>query len=138
MYKNCPKIKKKFYFTKPASKRVISTWNHFIGSKYKIIMKFGQKNGRFCFWQRVRKLLENYGKALFYETYIKESNINRKHLIWSNDKIITKFWAKKWVSLVLGKVHENFLKRKEKSYFTKLASKRVISTGNHLFSPMRI
>ena len=72
---------------------------------------------------------------LFYETYIKESNNNRKPVIWSHDKIITKFGPKKWVSFVLGKVYENYPKLKKKYYFTKLTSSRVISTGQHLFSP---
>ena len=51
------------------------------------------------------------------------------------DKIITKFGQKKWASFVLGKVYENYPKIKEKSYFKKLTSKRVISTGNPLFGP---
>ena len=33
---------------------------------------------------------------LFDRTYFKESNINRKPFIWSQDKIITKFGQKKW------------------------------------------
>ena len=72
---------------------------------------------------------------LFYKTYFKESNINWKPLIWSKYKIITKFEPKKWASLVLGKVYKNCPKIKKKFYFTKLTSKRVISTGNHLFGP---
>ena len=32
---------------------------------------------------------------LFYETYFEESNIKRKPLIWSSDKIIKKFGTKK-------------------------------------------
>ena len=72
---------------------------------------------------------------LFYETYFEESNINRKPLIWSHDKIVMKFGPKKWVTLVLGQVYENCPKSKEKCYFTKLTSKRVISTRNNLFGP---
>ena len=50
-----------------------------------------KKMGEFGFGHSVRKLLENYGKVLFYETYFEESNINWKPLIWSQNKIITKF-----------------------------------------------
>ena len=50
--------------------------------------------GKFCFGQSVRKLLENYGKMLFNETYFEQINMNRKPLIWSQDKIITKFGQK--------------------------------------------
>ena len=52
-------------------------------------------------------------KVLFYETNFEESNINRKPLIWSDDKLVMKFGPKKWVSLVLGKVHENCPKIKK-------------------------
>ena len=88
--------------------------------------------GEFGFGHRVRKLPENDGKVLFYETYFEESNINWKPLIWSHDKIVTKFGPKKWVSLVLVKVYR-CLKIKEKYYFTKPTLKRVISTRIHLF-----
>ena len=47
--------------------------------------------GEFGFWQIVRKLSENQGKVLFYETYFKESNINWKTFMWSRDKKIMKF-----------------------------------------------
>ena len=55
--------------------------------------------GEFGFGQSVRKLPENYGKVLFYETNFEDSNINQKPLIWSHNKIITKFGKKKngWV-----------------------------------------
>ena len=43
------------------------------------------------FGQSVRKLPEILNKMLFYETYLEDSNINQKLLIWSQDKIITKF-----------------------------------------------
>ena len=86
--------------------------------------------GEFGFGQSVRKPPKNYGKVLFYGTNFEESNINMKPLIWSKDKIIKKFGQKKWVNLVLGKVYKNCPKFKEKCYFTKLTSKRVISTGN--------
>ena len=42
-------------------------------------------------------------------------------------------WTKKWVSLVLGKVYENCQKIKKRCYFTRLTSKIVILTRNHLF-----
>ena len=53
--------------------------------------------GEFLFGQSVQKLPGNYGILFFYETYSEESNINRKLLIWSLDKIKTKFGPKKWV-----------------------------------------
>ena len=43
-----------------------------------------------------------------------------------------KFEEKKWVSLVLGKVYENWPKIKEKCYLTKLTSKILISTKKPL------
>ena len=92
--------------------------------------------GEFGFWQSVRKLPENCEKVLFSETYIEESNINRKPLNWTHDKIEMKFGPKKWVSFVFGKVNENYLKIKKKCYFTKLISKRVISARNHIFGPI--
>ena len=73
--------------------------------------------GEFSFGHSVRKLHGNYGKVLFTKTYIEVKNINRKPLIWSKYKIITKYGPKKWVSLVFGKVHENCPKRKEKVLF---------------------
>ena len=73
--------------------------------------------GAFGFGQSVRKQPEKEEKVLFYETYIKESNINRKPLIWSHDKKITKFGPKKWVSLVLGKKYETCPKIKKKVLF---------------------
>ena len=91
--------------------------------------------GEFGFRQSVQKLHKNKEKVLFYDFYFEESNVNRKPHIWSLDKKIMKFGQKKWSSFVLGKVYENCLKIKEKCYFTKLISKRVISTGNHLFGP---
>ena len=51
--------------------------------------------GEFGFGQSARKLLENKGKVLFYETYFQESNIIWKPLIWSTYKIITIFGPKK-------------------------------------------
>ena len=78
------------------------------------------------FGQSVRKLSENYRKMLFYETYFEESLINQKPLIWSKDKILTKLGQTKWASLALEKVYENCTKIKEKLYFSKLTSKRVI------------
>ena len=63
---------------------------------------------------------------LFYETYFKDSNIDRKPLIRVQDNIIMKFGQKKWVSLVWGKVYENYTKIKSKCYFAELTSKRVI------------
>ena len=41
---------------------------------------------------------------LFDKTYFEESSINRKPLILTQDKIITKFEKKKWANLDLGKV----------------------------------
>ena len=65
----------------------------------------------FCFGQGIRKLPEKEGKLLFYKTYFEET-------------------------FVLGKVYENYAKKKEKCYFIKLTSKRVISSGKHLFGPI--
>ena len=50
--------------------------------------------GEFCFRQSVRKLIENYEKVLFYETFFEESKINWKPLIWSNYNIKRKFGQK--------------------------------------------
>ena len=58
------------------------------------------------------------------------SNINRKPLIWSQDNLITKFGLKNWESFVRGIVYKNYPKLEEKRYFSKLTSKRVISTEN--------
>ena len=87
-------------------------------------MKFGPKKKmiEFCFRQSVQKLPEIQGKVLFWETYFEVSNINRKLLICSQDKIIMKFWQKKWVSLILGKLYENCPKLKKKCYFGKHTS----------------
>ena len=63
--------------------------------------------GEFGFWQTVQKLPENEAKVLFYETYFEDSNINRRLLIWSHGKIITKFRKKKMGEFGLGKVYEN-------------------------------
>ena len=51
--------------------------------------------GEFGFWESVRKMPENLVKVLFYETCFEESNVNRTPLIWSKNKIITKFEQKK-------------------------------------------
>ena len=63
--------------------------------------------GKFCFGQSKRILPKNCGKFLFDKTYFDKSNINRKPIIWSKDKIITKFGPKKQASLVLDKVYKN-------------------------------
>ena len=83
------------------------------------------------------KVYENYPKIeeKFYFTKLTwKSNINQKPIIWSRDKIMTKFGQKKkWMNLVLDKVFENCTKIKEKCNFMKLTSKGVISIENHLF-----
>ena len=84
--------------------------------------------GEFGFAQSLRKQNENEGKMLLDKTYYEESNINRKPLIWSQDKIITKFGQKKWARLVLAKVCDICSKVRVKCYLTKLILKRVIST----------
>ena len=58
--------------------------------------------GDFGLWKSVQKLHENQGKVLFDKTYFEESNINRKPLIWSEDKIITKFGPKKMIEFGFG------------------------------------
>ena len=64
----------------------------FISSQDKIITKFCQKKmGQFGFGKSVQKLPKNSGQVSFEEAYFEEININRKPLIWSQDKIITKF-----------------------------------------------
>ena len=55
------------------------------------------------FGQSVRKLPKILGKMLFCETYLENSNINQKLLIWSQDKIIMKFGQQKCVSFILEK-----------------------------------
>ena len=91
--------------------------------------------GKFGYGQSVRKLPENQEKVLFYKTYFEENNINCKPLILSKYKKKKKFGTKKWESLVLSKVYENCSKIEKKCYFTKITSKRVISTINHLYGP---
>ena len=56
----------------------------------------------FASGQSVRKLHENKRKVFFYKTYFEESNINRKPLICSEDKIITKLGQKILVSFAFG------------------------------------
>ena len=85
-----------------------------------------KKKGEFGFGQSVRKLHENYGKVLFDETYFEESNINRKPLIWSQNKIITKFQQKNVRVLFMEKCTETAQKLRKKCYFIKLTLKRVI------------
>ena len=58
------------------------------------------------------KTNRNLSKNVIYKTFI--CNINQKLIIWSQGNIITKFGQKKYVSLVLGKVYENYPKFKEK------------------------
>ena len=82
--------------------------------------------GEFGFGQSIQKMYENYGKVLFYETYLEKNNINGKPLFWSQNKITTKFVQKKWVSFIFDKVYENYPKIKEKCYFMELTSKTVI------------
>ena len=54
---------------------------------------------------------------LFDGTYFEKSNIIKKSLISSQDKIIMKFGRKKGASLVFGQVYENFSKIKKKVLF---------------------
>ena len=72
---------------------------------------------------------------LFDETYFEEGNINQKPLIWSEDKIITKFEQEKIGEFGFGQVYENCTKIKKSVSFMKPISKRVISTSNILFRP---
>ena len=110
--------------------------NPLIWSKYKKITKFGKKKMReFGFGKVYENCPKIKKKVLFYKSYFEEGNINQKPLTWSHYKIITKFGQIFFMSLVLGKVNKNSPKIKEKRYFTKLTSKRVISSRNHLFGP---
>ena len=55
---------------------------------------------------------------LFYETYFEKSNINKKPLIWSRDKIITKFGKKKKMAeFDFGKIIRKLPKNKGKVLF---------------------
>ena len=66
------------------------------------------------------KTARKVGKSVIFQNLLRrEKYINWKSLIWSKDKIITKFGKKKWSSLVLVKVYENCPEIKEKCYFTK-------------------
>ena len=56
----------------------------------------------FSFGKSVRKLPKNLEEVLFYETYLEECNINQKPLIWSHNKIITKFTHKKMGEFGIG------------------------------------
>ena len=119
------------YFEESNINRKLLIW-----SNYKIIMKFRPKKWVSFVLEKVyEKCPENKGKVLFYERYFEMGNMNRKQLIWSHYKIITKFGPKKWVSLVLGKGYENCPKIKEMSYFKKPTLKRVKSIKNQLFGP---
>ena len=137
VYEKHRKIKKKCYFKKPSWKRVIWTINHLFGPMIWLKWNLDKKKGVCYFGQSVRKLHENYGIVLFYETYSEVGIISQNPLVWSHYKIVTKFRPKKWVSFVLEKVYENCPKIKKKCYFTKPNSKWVISTGNHLFGPIK-
>ena len=53
-----------------------------------------KKNGRVWIWAKCTKPNRKLRKMLFDETYFEESNINKKPLICSQDKIITKFKQK--------------------------------------------
>ena len=55
------------------------------------------------FLAKHKKTAQNYGKMLLDKTYFEESNINRKPLIWSQDKIILKFRQKNERDWFLGK-----------------------------------
>ena len=55
----------------------------------------------------------------FQDTHFEESNINRKPLIKSHDKIVMQFGPKNQAGLVWGKVYENFQKMKKKVLFYK-------------------
>ena len=104
-----------------------------ISSQEKIISKFGpKKNASFVLGKMYKNCLK-LRKRVIWWNLLRESNINRKSLISSHDKITTKFGQKKWVSLVLGKVYENCTKIRIKCYLSKLTSKSVISIGNPLF-----
>ena len=85
-----------------------------------------KKNEQVWFWAKFSKIARKLRKVLFYETYFKESNIDWNPLILSQDKIRMKFGQKKWMSLILGKVYENWPKIEEKCYLMNLTSKRVM------------
>ena len=76
------------YFGESNFNEKLLIWSHEM-----IITKYEKKKkmGEFYFGQSVRKLAENFGKVLFYETYFEEKNFNRKQVSWSHYKITTKF-----------------------------------------------
>ena len=78
-------------------------------------------------------------KKIFYFTKLtlKRVILIRNLLFSPKNLIITKLGQKRWTSLVSEKVYERCLKIKEKCYFMKFTSKRVISTRNPLFGPKR-
>ena len=88
------------------------------------------------FGQSVRKLPKNKKQVLFYETYFKDSNIDWKPLVCAQHNIIMKFGQKKNKRTSFREKCTKIAKKiKNKCYFTKHTSKRVISTRNPLFSP---
>ena len=58
VYKKCPKIEDKYYFTKLTSEKVLSYINNLFGTRDKIITKFGQKK------KRVSLFLAKYTKTV--------------------------------------------------------------------------
>ena len=90
--------------------------------------------GDFCFRKILRKLPENKGKVLFYETYFEGANIDREQLIWSHYKIITTFGQKKWVSLVLEKFTKT-VRKLRKSLFYETYFEESYNTGKQHIWP---
>ena len=70
-----------------------------------------------CFGKSLRKLSENKGKVLFYETYFEVDNINLKQLIWSHYRIIMKFRQKNIDEFLLGKSLRKLPENKGKVLF---------------------
>ena len=71
MYKNLPKIKNKCYFTKPASKRVISTGNHLLGPMiYGSNETWAKKRVNFAF-AKCMKTARRLGKSNFLRNLLR-------------------------------------------------------------------
>ena len=131
--KNAQKLRKSFILWNLIRREQHQPETTYLAQIYDNNEIWTKKMGEFGFRQSVRKQTENCRKVLFYESYFEESHINQKPLIWSHDKIIMKFGLKKLGSFGFHKLYKKSPKIRKKYYFTKLMSKRVISTGNYLF-----
>ena len=100
----------------------------FILSQDKIVMKFGQKIWVILVLTKVYKNCPKIKEECYFMKLISKRVISTGNLLFGPKiiMIIKKFGQKKWVGLVLGIVYKNCPKMKEKCYFKKFTSKRVI------------